>query len=206
MAKKGGAPSKHLHRNRDPFGDRFNSLEAFLKKQSDDQPFCFWYGAGQPHRPYRAGTGKRSGVDPAAVKVPGCLPDHPIVRSDLCDYLERINRFDDDSARMLSLLKKSGLRDNTIIVVAGDNGMPFPRCKATLYDEGTHVPLIVHWPRQFPGDRTVDDFVSLTDLAPTFLELAGQPKPKVMTGQSLLPILKSERQGRKESVIFCYGR
>ena len=196
FARKGGTPSEHVYRKRDPFGDRFESLQAFLASQPADKSFCFWYGAGEPHRPYRAGTGRRAGFDPSAVKVPGCLPDHPTVRSDLCDYLERIERFDSDSAKMLAALEERGLRDNTIVVVAGDNGMPFPRCKATLYDTGTHVPLIIHWPDRFPGARRVDDFVSLTDLAPTFLEVTGRSVPDVMTGRSLMPILSSRRSGQ----------
>ena len=66
------------------------------------------------------------------------------------------------------ILEKSGELENTIVVMSGDNGLPFPRCKATLYDTGTHVPLAIRWGRAIKGGRTISDFVSLTDLAPTF--------------------------------------
>jgi arylsulfatase A-like enzyme len=49
------------------------------------------------------------------------------------------------------------------------------------------------------GGRVVDDFVNLTDLAPTFLEAAGLPVPEVMTGRSLWPVLKSDKSGLVDS-------
>ena len=97
--------------------------------------------------------------------------------------------------RILALLEKSGELENTIVVMSGDNGMPFPRCKATLYDTGTHVPLAIRWGRTIKGGRTITDFVSLTDLAPTFLEAAGLAAPEQMTGHSLMPILRSAKSG-----------
>jgi arylsulfatase A-like enzyme len=198
FARKGASPSKHTYRGNDPFGPRFKTLEVFLKNRDRDQPFCFWYGAGEPHRPYRAGAGIAAGLDPEKVLIPAGLPNHPTVRSDLCDYYERIQRFDRDSARMLKYLEQMGELDNTLIIVSGDNGLPFPRCKATLYDTGTKVPLVIHWPGKFSGGRRVTDFVNLTDLAPTILEAVGENVPTVMTGRSLIPILKSPQSGRIE--------
>ena len=63
--------------------------------------------------------------------------------------------------------------------------MPFPRCKGNLYDTGTRVPLAMRWPQMLTPGRVVEQFVSLTDLAPTFLELAGLAVPGSMTGSSL---------------------
>jgi arylsulfatase A-like enzyme len=90
----------------------------------------------------------------------------------------------------------SGDFQNTIFVMSGDNGLPFPRCKATRFDTGTHVPLPIRWGAKVRGGRTASDFVSLTDLAPTFLEAAGLKLPGEMTGRSLLPILVSEESGQ----------
>jgi uncharacterized sulfatase len=81
--------------------------------------------------------------------------------------------------------------------------MPFPRGKATLYDLGMRMPLAIRWPGKVPAGRKVDDFVSLTDLAPTFLEAAGLTPPKAMTGRSLLPLLRSTKSGRVEPDRDC---
>ncbi len=58
------------------------------------------------------------------------------------------------------------------------------------------TPLAIRWGARVKGGRTVTDFVSLSDLAPTFLEAAGVPIPKEMTGRSLINVLVSDRSGR----------
>jgi uncharacterized sulfatase len=99
---------------------------------------------------------------------------------------------------MLEALDRTGELDNTLIVFTGDNGMAFPRCKATCYEWGIHVPLAIRWGDVVKGGRVVDDFVSFTDFAPTFLEAAGIEIPESMTGKSLMNILKSPESGQIE--------
>jgi uncharacterized sulfatase len=174
------------------------SFEAFLKDRNPDQPFCFWYGALEPHRKYRDGVGVSSSNSLDAVAVPLFLPDAPVVRQDLLDYYFEIEWHDRQLGQMLQILQAHRLLDNTIIVVTSDNGMPFPRAKATLYDYGVRVPLAIRWGEKIKSGRIVDDFVSLTDLAPTFLDLAGLPIPGEMTGNSLKNIFLSATSGRIE--------
>jgi arylsulfatase A-like enzyme len=195
FARKGAEPSTHQYTRRDPFGPRFKTFDEFLAQRKARAPFCFWYGAGEPHRPYRFGEGARAGLDPARARLPGCLPDNETTRRDFADYLFRIQRYDAECARLLALMEALGELEHTIVVMSGDNGMPFPRCKATLYDAGTHVPLAVRWGRSIKGGRTITDFVSVTDLAATLLEAAGLKPPPEMTGRSLMPILLSEKSG-----------
>ncbi len=191
---KGVWPSKHTFRDRDSFGERFKSFDAFLEARNPDEPFCFWYGGQDPHRPYELGIGKRDGIDPSRVQVPGCLPDNETVRSDLADYLWEVQRFDQEVGLLLKRLDAIGELNNTIFIVSGDNGMPFPRCKATLYDQGTRVPLAIRWGRTGGAGR-VNDLVTLCDLAPTILEAAGIEPPDQMTGISLMPLLSSATKG-----------
>jgi arylsulfatase A-like enzyme len=192
---KGVWPSKHTFRKRDSFGERFNSFEAFVKQRENGKPFCFWFGGSDPHRPYELGIGAQSGIDLNAVKPPACLPNTETVRSDVADYYWEVQRFDRQVGEVIARLEKMGELENTIVVVSGDNGMPFPRCKATLYDMGTRVPLAVRWGAKVKGGRTLKDFVSLCDFAPTFLEAAGLKPGTGMTGKSLLPILESKESG-----------
>jgi N-sulfoglucosamine sulfohydrolase len=125
------------------------------------------------------------------VAVPPYLPDTPEVRHDLLDYYAEVQRFDSQLGALLDALERRGELDNTIVVVTSDNGLPFPRGKATLYDAGTHMPLAVRWPARIKAGTRIDAFVSLADLAPTFLEAAGQPVPADMTGRSLVPLLQA---------------
>jgi len=170
----------------------------FLAARPAKQPFCFWFGCHEPHRGYDPGAGLRAGKSLADVQVPGFLPDVPEVRSDLLDYHHEIDHFDTHVSRMLDALAKAGELDNTLVVVTADNGMSFPGSKATMFDPGIHLPLAVMYPAQAKGGRTVDDLVSFADFAPTFLAAAGLPVPANMVGRSLLPILRSNRQGLVE--------
>lgn len=173
-----------------------NGLREFLAARPAGVPFCFWLGSSDPHRPYDAGSGRRGGLDPARVRVPADLPDCAIVRDDLADYLFEVQRFDGDVAAALAVLDEMGEAANTIVVITGDHGMPFPRHKGHLYDSGTHVPLAVRWPAAVKPGRRVTDFVSLADLAPTVLEAAGVGTPAAMTGRSLLPLLTAAGAGQ----------
>ena len=179
--------------------DYTKNFADFLARRSQGQPFCFWYGGHEPHRPYEAGTGLRSGKRLADVRLPGGLPDSPEVRGDLLDYALEIEWFDTHLGRIVKMLEEAGELDNTIIAVTGDNGLPFPRAKANLYDNGTHVPLAVRWGAKVPGGRTVEDFISLSDLAPTFLQAAGLEPTPAMTARSFLDILTSAKSGRVDS-------
>ncbi|MHC4644345.1 MAG: sulfatase family protein [Planctomycetota bacterium] len=176
--------------------DYARSFEDFLKDRREGQPFCFWYGCQEPHRDYEQGSGLRAGKTLDGVVVPESLPDVPKIRSDMLDYYLEIEWYDEHLGRMIKLLEDMGELDNTLIVVTSDNGMPFPRAKASLYDLGVRMPLAVRWGGQASGGRIVNDFVSLTDLAPTFLEAAGLQVPAEMTGRSLIDILLADKSGR----------
>lgn len=181
---------------RRPDGKSYQGLPQFLATRPKGAPFCFWLGASDPHRPYRAGSGAESGMDPARIELFAHFPDSDAVRNDVADYYFEVQRFDRDVAEALAILAEIGELDNTIVIMTGDHGMPFPRGKGNLYDSGVRVPLAVRWPQHVPGGRIVDDFVSTTDLAPTFLRLAGVAVPEAMTGRSLLGLLTATGSGR----------
>jgi arylsulfatase A-like enzyme len=85
--------------------------------------------------------------------------------------------------------------DNTLIVVTSDHGMPFPRVKGQIYEDGFHIPLAIRWGRNIRGGRVVHDFINARDFAPTFLEIAGLQPARTMTGRSFTDLLRSERTG-----------
>ncbi len=178
------------------------NFRDFLDSLPQGRPWCFWYGGYEPHRRYESGSGRRAGKRPEQIRrVPGYWPDVPTVRNDMLDYAVEVEHFDRHLGRMLAELERRGLLDNTVVIVTSDHGMPFPRVKGQCYEDGIHVPLAVMWPAgiKHPG-RKVSDFVDFTDLAPTILELAGiswqESGMAPMVGRSLLPLLKSDRQGQ----------
>ncbi|MEM7374749.1 MAG: sulfatase-like hydrolase/transferase [Bacteroidota bacterium] len=186
-------------RSRNPAGYTFQDFGEFLSATEATAPWCYWLSSKNPHRPFTEGSGIASGMDPNQVVVPPYLPDVAEVRSDICDYYHEIQDFDREVAEAIALVKERGELDRTVIMICGDNGWMMPRGLANLYDFGTRVPLIISWPDKFPSGRVVSDFVSLNDLAPTILELAGLPIPSEMTAQSLTSILHSEKEGQIET-------
>ncbi len=188
-------------RTRNPAGPGFRDFKTFMEQAPKDKPFCFWFGSTNPHRPYTKGKGLEAGMKPEDVEVPAFLPDTQEVREDILDYYEEVQQFDAQVAEVLKVLEASGKAQNTIVVITSDNGMPFPRAKANLYEAGTHMPLAIRWPAKIKGGRKVDDLVSHTDFAPTFLELAGlKPKPD-MTGMSLAGVLLQDKPLGREAVF-----
>ncbi|MBX9787603.1 MAG: sulfatase [Pirellulales bacterium] len=179
-----------------PAGKPYKSVDAFLAARPPGKPLCFWFGSTDPHRPYEQGAGARAGLELSRVHLYPQFPDADVVRNDVADYYFEIERFDHEVGELLEKLAALGELDNTLVVMTSDHGMPFPRGKTNLYDCGVHVPLAIRWPARVPSWRKLTDFVSLTDLAPTFLAAAGVAVPAEMTGRSLLPILESDQSGR----------
>jgi uncharacterized sulfatase len=171
------------------------NFEAFLKGKKKDQPFCFWYGGYEPHRPFEKGSAVKAGMKIKDAKVPDFLPDNEIVRSDILDYAYEIEWFDSHLAKMIKTLEKTDQLDNTIIVVTSDNGMAFPRAKANNYEYGTLVPMAIRWPNVIKPGRIVDDLISFVDIAPTFLDAASVCVPDDMAGKSIMPVLRAKGNG-----------
>ena len=187
--------------------DYSGNFDQFLEKRNPDQPFFFWFGANEPHRPYQQDSGEKDGKDKFSVVVPAFLPDHLIVRGDLLDYAVEIEWYDKQLGKMLNTLERLGELENTLIIVTADNGMSFPRAKANGYEAGLHVPLAISWANHIKGKQVSDDLISTVDLAPTILEIA---KLKFdgkfpMSGMSLLKQLVSPKfsMKKKESAIFA---
>jgi arylsulfatase A-like enzyme len=188
-------------RTRNPAGPQFKTFAEFFQQVPKGRPFCFWFGSNDPHRPYEKGSGAASGMKPEDVAVPAFLPDTPEVRSDILDYYFEVQRLDREAGEIVAALESAGQLDNTVVVFTSDNGMPFPRAKANLYDAGTREPLAIRFPARFKPARR-DEFVVLTDLAPTLLEAAGlEPRPG-MAGRSLLPLLTGGRDTGRDRVFL----
>ncbi len=196
-AKKLQPPTKSIGNS-----DYSGNFGDFLKAAPTDKPWCFWYGAVEPHRAFEFGTGvakggkKLSDID----RVPAYWPDNETVRKDMLDYAYEIEHFDAQLGKMLDQLAQRGELENTLVIVTSDHGMPFPRCKGNAYDASNHVPLAIRWPRgiQSPG-RKIDDYVSFVDLAPTIIEAAGvnwnETGMQPTVGRSLRDLFASTASG-----------
>ena len=175
--------------------DYASNFGDFLNDKPANQPFFFWFGSMEPHRVFEAGSGIKAGLRATDSTVPKFLPNNDLVKSDMLDYALEIGWFDKQLGSMIKLLEKRGELDNTIIIVTADNGMAFPYAKANLQEYGTHIPLAICGPSIKGSSRKVTDLVSMIDLAPTVLDLAGVKHFDGITGKSLMPILQSTASG-----------
>lgn len=192
-------PAFNKKKNESPAGisatDYFENFKDFLsKRDSQDQPFCFWFGGHEPHRSFGKGLGAQSGLDIDDVEVPEFLPDTPEVRSDLLDYYFEIQWFDSHLQRMVQHLEAIGELENTLIVVTSDNGMSFPRAKANLYEYGIHMPLAICLPSQSTEQQTgkqksTDAIVNLIDVTATIYDVCDVEPQMELSGTSLSDLL-----------------
>ena len=175
--------------------DYTGNFEEFLSQRPKDTPFCFWMGFQEPHRVYEEGSGVRSGKKLADVTVPAYYPDVKAVRSDMLDYAVEVEYADGHITKALDKLAAIGELENTLVIVTSDHGMPFPRVKGQIYEDGFHIPLAVRWGGAMPGGRVINDFITTRDFAPTILEAAGVLPGETFTGNSFVKILKSGKGG-----------
>ena len=172
-----------------------------LRERPKDKPFFFWFAAYDAHRGWDI-TGHAPTYDPADVVVPPYNADTPATREDFTNYYHEVSRFDHFVGLVRDELERQGVLDNTFLVVATDNGRPFPRAKSRLYDSGIKTPWVVHFPKLIQAGAVTRSFVSSIDLSATCLELAGVDVPESVQGRSFLPILKDPDATVRE-VIFA---
>ena len=173
----------------------------FVKDRPKDKPFFFWFAAYDGHRGWTIND-QAPVYAPEDVIVPPYLVDTPAVREDLAQYYHEVSRYDHFIGLVTEELRQQGVLENTLIVVASDNGRPFPRDKTYLYDSGIKTPWVVHYPRLIKEPSVTDSFVSVIDLSATCLELAGIEAPAPIQGQSFTPILKDPEAVVRE-VVFA---
>jgi len=125
-------------------------------------------------------------VDLDKVIVPPYYPDTPLVRRDVANGLEEVQKLDASVGEVLRRIDEEGLADNTLVIFIGDHGRCEVRGKQFLYDQGTRVPLIMRWPGQIEPGTVVDDLVNSIDVTATILAAAGAGVPEWMHGRDLL--------------------
>ncbi len=168
-----------------PFFAQINTLEAeydIYDRQTWRQPRVEWKGE----------RGHEQIATPENVTPPPYYPDHPLVRLEWARYLNSISGMDKTVGRILNRLEREGLADDTVVMFFGDNGRIEPRGIHWCYDTGLHVPMIIHWPKNFPAPANYragavsGEVISLIDLTPTTLAFAGIRRPLGMHGRVFL--------------------
>lgn len=172
-----------------------NSRKAHWRhRKSKDQPFFAVFNFTvthegkykMPERRYKElvkDVRPEHRANPDELTPPPYFPNTPATRNDWARHYTMATQMDIEAGRILQQLEDDGLTSNTIIFFSSDHGVGLPRNKRWLYDAGLHVPLVVKWPGSIrPGSHN-EELVSLMDLAPTVMSLAGLKPASNMQGR-----------------------
>ncbi len=196
-----------------PFHHRFGAgsqpathakaMRAFLSR-CGDRPFFLMANIGNTHRPFKPHIVSidEPPVDPGRIDVPGSLPDTPLLREDLAEYLTAVQCADACAGALLDELRVSGRLKDTLIVFTGDQGWCYHRAKATAYDAGIRVPLIISGPGVGRALER-EELVSHIDFVPTVLSLLEIPIPETVQGKSLWPLLRGGKTSAWRDFVFA---
>jgi len=226
----GNYPRQKVYRDKGKHSSELFSDAAidFLRDYKDDKPFFVYVAYTAPHDPRQAPEKYRQMYNPDKIVLPkNFLPEHPFdngemkirdeklapwprtpkeIRKHIADYYAIITHMDAQIGRVLSALKKTGQARNTIIVLAGDNGLAVGRHgllgKQNLYEHSVHVPLIMSGP-DIPRGQRRDAFCYLLDVYPTLCNLIGVPIPGSVEGRNLAGIISRKRKLR-DTLFFAY--
>ncbi|MCG8580061.1 MAG: sulfatase [Bacteroidales bacterium] len=173
----------------------------YLQQRPMDKPFFMWFAAHDAHRVWDDEIFTKR-YEKQDVIVPPYMVDDRQTREDLVCYYNEVTRFDYFIGQVVEELKKQNILDNTFILVMADNGRPFPRDKTRFYDSGIKTPFVVHFPDGIENKGAYSEsLLSVIDIAPTILELAGCEIEPVFQGMSFTSLLNNPEKDLHQYVF-----
>ncbi len=190
--------------------------------EKENKPFFMFLGSADAHRPFHSdppnkdidfwGNGKfdiwypdpSRIYEPDEITITPALPDIPEIRKDLANYASSVRRLDDAVGACIEVLEETGTSSSTIVMFVSDNGMPLAFGKFDAYLGSNHSPFLIRWPEKIKkGTKVENHLISLMDITPTILDIAGLPTPSPMDGRSLVPFLDGKAPDAwRESIVF----
>jgi N-sulfoglucosamine sulfohydrolase len=168
-----------------------------LHEQPED-PWFLSVGFFETHRSFFAPTSVR---DTLYSLPPTGLPDTEVTRRDMAAFKASARSLDQGIGAVLHALHDLDLADDTLIICTTDHGVAFPNAKATLYDRGTGVMMLMRGPG-FTGGKVIDTMVTHLDVYPTICEVAGiEQSPSWLQGKSLMPLVRGETNRFHEAIF-----
>jgi arylsulfatase A-like enzyme len=195
----------------------------FLEGSRDSrQPFFLYFASTIPHgpKPFETQGGKYVfGLDSDIRITPegvswdkyAFMPTRAEIRSrnaaaGFPEDVAYMTWFDAGVGAILQKLRDIGADENTIVILTSDHGL-WRNGKATLYDGGLRVPMIVRWPASKQAGRTYGELISNIDFAPTVLDLAGiaPPAGAEIDGRSYRAVLEGSNAPIQEAIFSELG-
>ncbi len=163
------------------------------------KPFYAEINFFEPHRPFDFG-----GVKPfksKGISVPKYIPNNHDTRKEFASMQGAIKKMDDSVAKIINILKRKNLYENTLILFTTDHGIPFPRAKGTLYDAGIETSLIISYPKLKIKNKKFKELISNIDILPTLLDFAKIKIPKIIQGKSFYPLIMNKKYNQNKHIF-----
>lgn len=165
------------------------ATKLIAESASQHQPFFLSVGFFETHREFFEPSSVR---DALYSRPPENIVDTQRTRRDMASFKASARSLDQGVGTVLNALEENGLVDDTLVILTTDHGLAFPDAKATMYDRGIGVMLVMRGPGGFPQGRVSDALVSHLDIFPTVCDLAGIERPSWLEGKTLLPLVRGE--------------
>jgi arylsulfatase A-like enzyme len=162
------------------------------------EPFFMSVGFFETHRDFAVPTSVR---DTLYSLPPPNLPDTERTRADMAAFKASVRSLDQGIGAVLNGLHHFDLTERTLVICTTDHGLAFPNAKATLFDRGIGVMLLMRGPDGFTGGKVVDSLVSQLDIYPTLLDIAGIDHPPFLQGTSLMPLVHGETEKVNDEIF-----
>ena len=165
-------------------------------------PYFLNVGFLEPHRDDRGRFFTQPARAERGVEVPAYLPDTPEAREEMAEVQGAIAAMAAGFGRILAAIDARADRDDTSVVFTTDHGLAMPRAKASMYDAGLGVSLLMRWPAAgIAGGRRSQAMVSHVDLVPTLLKGLGLAAVPGLHGTSYWPALQREGDEHRRQVF-----
>jgi len=192
----------------EPFAQAKLASDYIRKKSNGDKPFCMFLSFGPPHCPYREVPQKYIDMYPEdEIKLRPNAPEHTD-KSVIAGYYAHITALDECFGMIMNSLDESDTADNTIVVFTSDHGdMLFSQdrgWKGKPWAESIIVPFLVRWTGKVPSGKTTNRLISLVDIMPTLLGIAGVEIPENVQGKDMSALLLGDESVKQESVFLDY--
>jgi len=170
-------------------------------RDNKEKPFFCYVPFHIVHAPLQAKDADLKGVDPK------------VTDKTKRTYAAMVQALDKNVGAILNELDRLGLRDNTIVVFTSDNGatqdgsnLPFRGGKHSVFEGGTHLPTVIHWPNGKATSRTWDGLCGALDMFPTLMSMADlkMPETRPLDGKNIWPSLRANTASPVESYYWAW--
>jgi arylsulfatase A-like enzyme len=178
--------------------DVVNNIKIYLSQQKYTHPLFLEINFFEPHRPFDFGgviSDKSKGVF-----IPYFIPENSESKNEFANFQGAIQKVDNSISAIITVLKDSGLYDDTVILFTTDHGIPFPKAKGTLYDPGIETCLIINYPKIEYKKNIFNELISNIDILPTLLEFAKIEIPKIIQGKSFFQLINNGKYFENEEI------